>query len=609
MRVQTKKIVQIVMKKLLQQSIYAVLLALALTFTGCQEEFEPLPDPDQEQQTLMANSTTGQLIAGTASNDGSFDNIVDGASCFDIKFPYTVAVNGITITVENEDGLHIIEEIFDQFDNDVDELDILFPITITIADYSEIVIESFDQLRDLAEECIEGGDDDDIECIDFVYPITLYTFDLNEQQTGSVTVENDYQLRRFFAGLDDDDLVSIDFPITLVKADGTEVLVTSNEEMVQAIEMAKEMCDEDDDNDYNDDDFTEERLRALLVECPWFVKEIERDAVSLTDQYFEYLFNFSEDGAVTVKDREGNMLTGAWDTRVTDHHVKLIMEFDVLVEFTLEWYVYEISPGKIKLFASDRDRIIMESACDIINDDPNSLREILKECTWVIKKVKNQGEEIDRLLGWEFQFLPEGVVTLSNGESTSEGSWEITMNAQGRLVMALSFGSEPAITFEWPLSDLRHDRLKFEIEEIDYELVLQRVCDDTNTDGDLMEIRNIMMGGDWIVAQYKDDGVDETEQFIGSTFGFMPEHVATATVSPTGPSYLGLWRVLRNSDGKIKVYLNYGDGDANPFAELTDDWKLVYISNDRIELHDVSDDYSPAGTADGMDVLVFERNP
>jgi len=607
MRVQTKKIVQIVMKKLLQQSIYAVLLALALTFTGCQEEFEPLPDPDQEQQTLMANSTTGQLIAGTASNDGSFDNIVDGASCFDIKFPYTVAVNGITITVENEDGLHIIEEIFDQFDNDVDELDILFPITITIADYSEIVIESFDQLRDLAEECIEGGDDDDIECIDFVYPITLYTFDLNEQQTGSVTVENDYQLRRFFAGLDDDDLVSIDFPITLVKADGTEVLVTSNEEMVQAIEMAKEMCDEDDDNDYNDDDFTEERLRALLVECPWFVKEIERDAVSLTDQYFEYLFNFSEDGAVTVKDREGNMLTGAWDTRVTDHHVKLIMEFDVLVEFTLEWYVYEISPGKIKLFASDRDRIIMESACDIINDDPNSLREILKECTWVIKKVKNQGEEIDRLLGWEFQFLPEGVVTLSNGESTSEGSWEITMNAQGRLVMALSFGSEPAITFEWPLSDLRHDRLKFEIEEIDYELVLQRVCDDTNTDGDLMEIRNIMMGGDWIVAQYKDDGVDETEQFIGSTFGFMPEHVATATVSPTGPSYLGLWRVLRNSDGKIKVYLNYGD--ANPFAELTDDWKLVYISNDRIELHDVSDDYSPAGTADGMDVLVFERNP
>ncbi|NND15965.1 MAG: hypothetical protein HKN89_06535 [Eudoraea sp.] len=595
------------MKKFLQQSIYAVLLALALTFTGCQEEFEPLPDPDQEQQTLMANSATGQLIAGIASNDGSFDNIVDGASCFDIKFPYTVAVNGITLTIENEEGLHIVEEIFDQFDNDADYLDIIFPITITIADYSEIVIENLDQLRDLAEECIEGGDDDDIECIDFVYPITLYTFDLNEQQTGSVTVENDYQLRRFFAGLDDDDFVSIDFPITLVKSDGTEVLVGSNEELVQAIEMAKEMCDEDDDDDYNDDDFTEERLRALLVECPWFVKEIERDAVSLTDQYFEYLFNFTEDGAVVVKDREGNMLTGVWDTRVTDYHVKLIMEFDILVDFTLEWYVYEISPGKIKLYASDKDLIVMESACDIINDDPNTLREILKECAWVIKKVKNQGEEIDRLLGWEFQFHAEGVVTLSNGESTSEGSWEITMNAQGRLVMALSFGSEPAITFEWPLSDLRNDRLKFAIEEIDYELVLQRVCDDTNTDGDLVEIRSIMAEGNWIVAQYKDDGVDETELFTGTVFNFLPDHIISVTESPTGPAYAaGFWRVIRNSDGKIKVYLNFGDAD--PYGELTDDWKLVEISPNRIVLRDVSDDYSPAGTVDGTDLLVFERN-
>lgn len=594
------------MKKFLLRPIYAVLIAMALTFTACQEEFEPLPDPDQEQQILKANSATAVLIEGTSSNDGSFDNIVDGASCFDIKFPYTVAVNGITITIENEDGLRIIEEIFDQFENDVDELDIFFPITITLADYTEVVIESFVQLRELAEACIEGGNDDDIECIDFVYPITLYTFDLNEQQTGSVTVESDLQLRRFFAGLDDDDLVSIDFPITLVKFDGTEVHVNSNEELVAAIEMAKELCDEDDDNDYNDDDFSEERLEALLVECPWFVKEIERDAVSLTDQYFEYLFNFYEGGEVVVKDRVGNTLVGYWDVRVANHHVKLVLEFDVLVDFTLEWYVYEISPGKIKLFSGDRNRIIMESACDIIHDDPNTLRDILRECVWIIKKVKNQGEEIDRLLGWEFQFHAEGVVTLSNGVEVSEGTWEITTNAQGRLVMALSFGAEPAITFEWPLSDLRHDRLKFEVESIDYELVLQRVCDDTNTDGDLMEIRNIMSEGQWVVAQYKDDGMDETEQFLGSTFEFLPDHIASVTVGETGPSYMGLWKVIRNSDGLIKIYLNYYD--ANPFAELTDDWKLVSITADRIELRDISDDtYYPAGTADGMDVLVFER--
>ena len=61
----------------------------------------------------------------------------------------------------------------------------------------------------------------------------------------------------------------------------------------------------------------------------------------------------------------------------------------------------------------------------------------------------------------------------------------------------------------------------------------------------------------------------------------------------------GLWRVLRNSDHKLKVYLNFGE--ELPFNELTDDWTLVSITNDRIELKDVSGD-------DGSeDILVFEK--
>jgi hypothetical protein len=368
--------------------------------------------------------------------------------------------------------------------------------------------------------------------------------------------------------------------------------------------MAKDACDEDDDNDHNDDDFDQERLENLLVECPWLVTEVERDEINQTDQYFEYVMNFKEDGAVTVVDRMGNSLTGVWNTRVANHHVLLNLEFDVLVDFNLEWYVYELGEGKIKLYAEGGNKIIMKSVCDIFNDDPTTLREILKECSWVIKKVKNQGEEIDRLLGFEFNFLPEGVATLSDGQVTSEGTWEITANSQGRLVLSISFGSEPAITFEWPLSDLRHDRLKFKVEEIEYELELQRVCDDNNSDGDVPEIRNIMMGGEWIVALYEDGEVNETEDFAGYTFAFSPDHLISITLGETGPSMPGLWRVLRNSDGKLKVYLNMGETE--PLVELTEDWELVSITNDRIELKDVSSD-DANGTAGTIDTLVFEK--
>lgn len=593
------------MKKFFKYSLQTLFLVAAFSFNACQEAFEELPQPD-EQQTINASSSTAKLIENTASKDGSFDNIVDGASCFALEFPYTVRANGVEITIESKEGLHLIEEIFDELEDDEDFLEIIFPIVITLADFTEIEIAGIDDLRELAEECVEGGEDDDIECIDFVYPITIYTFDINEVETGSVTVESDKDLRTFFAGLDDNDLIGIDFPVTMELYNGEKIEIRNNAELANAIEMAKEACDEDDDDDYNDDDFTQERLESLLVECPWLIHEVIRDEVNQSDQYFEYVMNFTEDGNVTVKDRMGNSLMGAWSTRVSDHGILINLEFDVLVDFNLEWFVYEIGEGKIKLYAEGGNRIIMHSVCDLFDTDPNTLREILKECNWVIKKVKNQGEEIDRLLGYEFNFLPEGLpvgtVTLSNGQNTSEGTWEITMNEQGRLVMSITMGSEPGVNFEWPLSDLKNDRLKFKVEEIGYELVLQRVCDDNANDGDVAEIRNFMMGGDWVVALYEDGEMNETENYMGYTFNFMANNLINTTLSDMGVSYPGLWRVLRNSDGKLKVYLNFGEVDI--LDELTEDWEFVSISNDQIVLKDVSDD---PGTMEKVSTLIFQR--
>ena len=586
------------MKKFLNYAMYASLLMLALSFTSCQSEFEELPG-ENEQESILASSSTAKLIENTSSNDGSHDNIVDGSSCFDIRFPYTVEVNGLEITIDSIEDLKLIEEIFDAVDTDEDFLEILFPITITLADYSEITINGKEDLRQLAEQCVEGGDDDDIECIDFAYPITLFTFDANATQTGRVVVESDKQLRRYFAGLDDNDLISIDFPVVMNLYDGTSIRVNSNAELAAAIESAKEACDEDDDNDYNDDDFTQERLENLLTECPWLIHEVKRDGVNQTDQYFEYIMAFTEDGAVLVKDRMGNVINGTWSTRISDHGVYLKMAFDVLVDFNLDWVVYELEKGKIKLYESDGDKIIMKSACDVFNDDPTTLRETLKECSWIIKKVKVDGGEVRRLLGYEFKFMAEGVVTLSNGDVISEGSWEIMVNNQGRLVMAITMGQEPGVSFEWPLTDLRNDRLKFEIPGTSYELILQRVCDDNANDGDVAEIRNILMDGSWAIAKYTDFGEDKTTDFDGYDFSFFAEHKVTVSQNQD-PLLDGLWRIIRNTDNKLKVYLNLGE--ETPFDYLTEDWNVVSITNDRIELSDIRGDDALV-----VDVLVFER--
>ena len=690
------------MKKLYSNLFYVSFIIAALIFTGCQEEFEEIGG--NEEDTIEAGSTTASLIMNTSSNDGSYDNIVDESSCIAIQFPYTVEIAGIEINIDSIEDLRLIEEIFDEFDDDLDILEIVFPITIILSDFTEVKIENKEALRELVAECREGGDDDDIECIDFVYPITMFTFDVNQQVTDEVAVNSDREMRKFFKDRDPGELVSIGFPITLIKYDGTEIQVNSNAELARILEMAKDECDEDDDNDYNDDDFEEDRFVGYLTECPWELRDIRRLGVDQTGQYLELIFEFNEEGIVEVTGPLGNTTTGAWSFEFTHRGPKIEMEFEEYVDFNLTWFVYEIKEGRIKFYSDNDNRIIMKRKCDgfnkcnveavagslehclwriveatedynyevvidfsnknihaysenngtvvdegnwevtetglrfnalfaevagmigdwkivdcgegrikLMNDEgryyilekdcgfvipgPDALRELLAECEWIIKKVVAQGTEMDRLLGYEFQFLSTDVITLSNGTTTLEGVWQIGYNNENVLSLMISIMDEPDLSFEWPVAELRQDRLKFETIDIGYELLLQRVCGDNANDADVLETRNIMMGGAWNVAFYKEGEVDSTATFTGYDFYFGDNHLVKVDENDN-PIIEGLWRVLRGHDHHLRYYLNFANDEV--FGELTEDWKIVEVSANRIELKVVID-------ANVYKTLVFEK--
>ena len=589
------------MKQISQKLTILLAFVSFLTFTACQEEFEEVGGDNQ--QTITASSTTAALIKNTSSNDGSFDNIVDGASCLAIKFPYVVEVNGIQITIDAREDLHAIEEIFDEVDIDEDVLDIIFPITITLADFTEIVIENKDALLELANSCIEGGDDDDIECIDFVYPLTFFTFNADEQQTGEVMVSNDEELRKFFGGLEDDQLVSLDFPVTLKKFDGTEIVVSSNAELAQALERAKDECDEDDDDDYNDDDFDEERFDFCLTECPWAVKEVIRNSQDQTGQYPDFTMIFEEGGRVAIQEPTGNIVYGEWSSSFTEDGPLLTLEFESFPDFNAEWLVYEIGDHTIKLYQDDGNKIILRQHCD--GDDngddgnetsPDTLRETLKECEWIIKKVIKDQEEVDRLLGYEFNFNGDGTVTLGNGINTLEGTWEVGYNNDQVLSLLINIGQEPDVSFDWPLRHLDNHRLKFSIEETGHEMVLLRVCDDSADDMDVREIRNIAMGGGWTVAMYSENGMEMMDSFNEMDFNFSMMHQVEVSVNDD-PIASGLWRVARDAEENLIFYLNIQDSDT--LQKLTESWYIVSTEANRIELA-----YEEEGLTK---ILVFEK--
>lgn len=458
------------MKNFLNYAAYTILLVTALSFTACQSE-DPLNLEINEEQTLMASSATANLIKHTVSNDGSHDNIVDGSSCFDISFPYTVSVNGIEITINSDEDLEVIEELFDAIEYDDDILDIIFPITITMADYSEVTINGIEDLREIAAQCVEGGGDDDIECIDVIYPVTLFTYNPNAQETGSVVVNSDKEMRRFFAGLSETELISIEFPVMFEMYDGTKVTVNNNSELVDAIERAKEACDEDDDNDYNDDDFTQERLDSYLVACPWLVDEINRDNQNSTEQYADYLMNFKNDGSVVARDREGNLLNGEWSTRVSDYRVKLTLEFEFIVDFNLEWFVYDLDEGRIKLYADNGNKIIMKKVCEEIAVDCSEdfIIEKLQNCKWAV----SNGESESFLDNLRIDFSNMNIhVYNPNGTAVDEGNWAIsgTTLAFNDLSMELA-----NYIGEWEVIQCGSERFKLQRGE-EY-LVVEKDCE------------------------------------------------------------------------------------------------------------------------------------
>ncbi|WP_299796935.1 hypothetical protein [uncultured Maribacter sp.] len=578
------------MKKYFKYAMYVSLLTIALSFTACQDEIEEINN-GEEPTAITANSSTADLIQRTSSNDGSCDNIVDGTSCYEINFPYTVEVNGITLTIDSEEDIEQIEAIFDSVEDDENLLDIIFPITITAGDFSEITINGFDELRSLAADCKEGGEDDDIECIDFVYPMTLFTFSVNLEQTSTVEVTSDRELRLFFKDLGDDNLISFDFPVTLKLSDETTIVVESNEELAIAIENAKDDCDEDDDDDYNDDDFDQDELNEELIECVWFVTEFKRNDIDQTPQYVNYILNFKEDGTVSTGFNGATVVEGTWTTTVGDDGAKLTMEFENSTDFNLEWDVYDLGDDKIKLYSGDSNRVVMKQFCDEDLEEVTieSITETLSDCSWIVKRVKNNGDQINRLLGSEFEFQADGIVTLTNDATVSEGTWVVTTNTQSRLVVAITMDDEPAVSFDWLLTDLEEGIVKFNVEEEFYELVIVKNCIvDNDEEEDITFIKSIFNNTEWDVDYFAEND-DESTVLFADVKLYLENDGTLEVRNLEGEVYSnGTWFVYRNTfSGKLEMIISFETG--SNYEPLANDYQILEIDETRIELKHEND--------------------
>ncbi|MEO1052453.1 MAG: hypothetical protein AAFX87_17610 [Bacteroidota bacterium] len=458
-------------------------LMMVAILTSCQDDIDETIDPPSEQ-VIDRSSNVASLVQRTATKDGSEDNILDGASCTSIVLPVTLRANGIELTITSVEGFEIVEEIFDEIDDDEDIIEFVFPITVALSDHSELVINNLEEFENIIDDCVEGGGDDDIECLDFEYPITITAFNTTTQVNEVVTINDDEELYELIENLDEDDLISFTFPIKVVLASGESIEINNNDELETVIEDAIDDCDEDDDNDYDDDDVDDTELVETLLDGVWSVSDFTQNNVNSTSDFDGYKFDFEEDETL-IASNDDKDVEGEWETDGDDGVLELEIEFedsDLLEKLNEDWEVVEFDENLIRLKYEDDDDddeltiLVLERVAD--DEDNQTITEIIVDGTWVVAKLESDSEnKTADFNGFNITFDVEGEMTASNGNDTIDGAWEEYLD-DGERVLELEFESSELFEIlndDWELVKLESGRIELTIEDDEiYTLVLEK---------------------------------------------------------------------------------------------------------------------------------------
>ncbi len=428
-----------------------LLLILITTITSCREEefaFEGVAP----EQSLSAGSNVANLLVRTSFNDGSKDNIIDQASCISLQLPVNVLVNGTEVMVNTEDDFDLIEDIFEQNDDDTDSLVIVFPVTIIFPDFSDELVFNANELEEFVADCSgENQVDGDIECIDLVYPVSISIFNSNTEEINTVTLPNDRALFNFVSALQNTDVVNIKFPISLVRTDGMELIATDLESLENHIENANGTCDEDDDNDYNDDDCSDcdpTQLENVFASCTeWVVDGVIRNDTNLTNVYTDLSFSFQFDGTLVVNTATETLI-GNWTASGSGNLINVEISVEGLDDFNGIWLLNEIasenSQGRVIMIIGE-DVLRFDNACLSGNGNghiPQDVSQVLTDGSWTVDSFMEG--DTDRTVDFNAYVLTfdiDGNVIADNSTPTN-GTWN---KQNGSPIIGFDFGMVPPI--------------------------------------------------------------------------------------------------------------------------------------------------------------------
>ena len=584
--------------KKIQLLIYFLLLFLSIALFSCQKEEEEHID-ETEEETINAGSPLTDLLLRTAQNPGTFDDIIDGNSCASVVLPVTVVANGQQVTINTPEDILLVVQIFNLFPNDTDTLEINFPITLQLFDFTQVTINNQSELEAIAALC--GANDGEIGCLDFVYPITFFTYNTDQQQTGTVAITNDVELFNFLQGLGPNDFISLDYPISVVLFDGSTVEVNSNQQLQTLIAD----CIENSNNNTIDISQFEEDLTTGIWYVNYFFDDYDE-----TDNYADYEFTFALDGSAQAV-KAGVTENGTW-ALVDDFKLDLFFGTNPpLDELDEDWEILEATAEIIKLkHISGSDGSIdfltfgREPNTGGNNTELNLFIENLITGSWFVNLLEDNGNNhTSNFDGYEFTFLGNGSAVAVSGNNTINGFWTAEMD-NGSLDFILNFetatnGNFSELNDDWDVLEATQTIIRLSDVNSSGGNDLLTFGREPNGGGggpDPQELRDILQDGTWYVDKFLEDGDDETAEFNGYDFTFFSNQQVLAVKG--SQTVDGIWIVTVTGQD-----LNFEFDMDSPINRADDDeYKVLqYFSN---SVTFVTRD----SNGDIEDTLIFKKN-
>lgn len=310
-----------------------------LLFFSCQSEIAE--EEYDTTETIFKTSPLTTFVQRVAMKNTIIDDAIDGASCFMVKFPYTVTINNteITISSANDYQLILTAKALSAVDDDI--VHFHFPITIVLNDYSEKILTSQSDLDSQIDDCESHKDDfSAINCLSLSFPIVINSYDSYKQIAGSINILDNQSLYNFIDALKSNQYISFSYPL-MIKNDNNQLIsINSNNQLEDQIEEALGKCSSHSN--------TSVAIINALISNPWSIKYLYDDN-NKTALFNGYVFVFYANKTV-IATKAGVSTLGQWEAHDNNGLVEFKMDFSAgqLHDIDSDWKLIEYNSSEIR---------------------------------------------------------------------------------------------------------------------------------------------------------------------------------------------------------------------------------------------------------------------